>query len=200
MKFMLRITARLAERLGINAVPFVAIARYDWPPMSAMMLYAAGNFVAIGLAVLLVRLRAPVEGPSNGRIRERSELLRTYLFLALSFGSCPVLFLLFIAWKLQSFPGAMFPIAFLSMLVFQLIGFAESFRGSRGSSMWDFELMLQRSLGRVFILFVATGFGLAVALFGAPAAFAYPFIALKTIADLWTLPGAVRGKMVPSPA
>jgi hypothetical protein len=200
MKFLLRVAARLAERLGLNAVPAVAIARYDWPPMNAMMLYAAGNFVAIALAVLIVRLRAPVEGPSNGHIRQRRELIRTYLFLALTFGSCPLVFMLFFAWKTKSYPGGMFPMAFVLMLLFQLVGFAETLRLSRGHSMWDFELMLQRSLGRVFILFVATGLGVAVALFGGPAVFAIPFIALKLIADLWTMPAAIRGKSLPSPA
>lgn len=195
MTYFVRLAGRLLERLGVNAVPVVAVAKLDWPPMSAMMLYALENFVAMLLAMAVVRILAPVEGYSQGHIRQRSELLSTFRLIGGGFGGVPVIFILFFAFLSQSFPGSQFAVAAGMMLLFQLIGFVVTLNTAREASFEDLEFLLQRSLGRVFILFFATGGGMLAAFLGGPAAFVYPFVVLKTVADLWTVPSSIRGRV-----
>ena len=75
-------------------------------------------------------------------------------------------------------------IGFLFLSLFQLLGFFAKLSAGRHASVADCETLLERALGRVFLLAFAAFAGLALAVFGAPG-FVAPFLILKTIADLW---------------
>jgi hypothetical protein len=186
------------QALGINAVPVVGMFAADWSVETAMLLYLLENLIGIPLAALLVRLLAPPREDAPGmRVRLRREILNTYLIVALSFSLGSAIFILFVVYRTTNgqldLTGLRTGLSAIAL--FALFGFLVDLVYMRPLSLPRAEKVLERSLGRIFLLYLAVFVGMFLAIFGL-ASFFIPFVVLKTLVDIGYLlqafPGARR--------
>lgn len=187
--------APVAAALGINAVPAATLFAGEAPPETAMVLYFVENLVLIGLTTALVRLLAPPRDESSRNHRTRRSLLQTYLLVALGF---TLVNGIFIAAFLGLFLRVALPRPALSLgigliLAFQTAAFVAGWLRLGPLSLAQAETLLERTLGRVFLLHL----GVFIGVFLAAAVgnwFVWPFIALKTITDVGQAIQGLRGR------
>ncbi len=186
------------QALGINAVPVLGMFAADWSVETAMLLYLLENLIGIPLAALLVRLLAPAREDAPGmRVRHRREILKTYLIVALSFSLGSAIFILFVTYRTTNgqvdLTGLRTGLGAIGL--FALFGFLVDLVYMRPLSLPRAEKVLERSLGRIFLLYLAVFVGMFLAIFGL-ASFFIPFVVLKTLVDIGYLlqafPGARR--------
>ena len=183
------------QALGINAVPVVGMFAADWSVETAMLLYLLENLIGIPLAALLVRLLAPPREDAPGmRVRHRREILNTYLIVALSFSLGSAIFILFVVYRTTNgqvdFTGLRTGLSAIAL--FALLGFLVDLVYMRPLSLPRAEKVLERSLGRIFLLYLAVFVGMFLAIFGL-ASFFIPFVVLKTLVDIGYLLQAFPG-------
>ena len=183
------------QALGINAVPVVGMFAADWSVETAMLLYLLENLIGIPLAALLVRLLAPAREDAPGmRVRHRREILNTYLIVALSFSLGSAIFILFVVYRTTNgqvdFTGLRAGLGAIGL--FALLGFLVDLVYMRPRSLPRAEKVLERSLGRIFLLYLAVFVGMFLAIFGL-ASFFIPFVVLKTLVDIGYLLQAFTG-------
>ena len=189
----------LLSTLSKNAVPAAGFLTRDWEASNAILLYLGENVVAVMLAALTVHFLAPVSENIDGETRTRRDALRTFLLVAgpFTFGAAVITVAVMaahggLAVRLRELLAGL-----LIMLTFQLFGFAMNL-GRRGTTLRDSENMLVGVLGRVFLLAFAVWAGIFFSIVF-PDKFIVPFIALKTLADLWRLrPDALRRRALVS--
>jgi cytochrome c biogenesis protein CcdA len=185
-KSVLNAITSLLAGLGVNIVP-AAAAFLSGSAEAAMIIYFLENLIVITLATALVRIKAPARDETARDHRTRKSLLQTYLMVALGF---TLVNGVFIATILFLFSGADVPrdlilwgIALAA--VFQLASFT--------GDVWQMEpltldaagTVLEKSLGRVFLLHLGVFIGVIIAAFFRQW-FVVPFIVLKTIVDVGT--------------
>ena len=202
---LLRAIPSALAALGINAIPAGIVLLGGRSAATAMVLYFIENIVAVLLAAARVRVLAPASdagyasGPPdytqikvNGRIvfrkqtpRDRRSLLTGYLVssLGLSIGTGVFLFAFLFLILRASVPGAVIVSGAGGMAAFQLVSFVADLLLLGPLPPARAELLLQRSMGRVALLYVSVFAGVALALF-VDRWFVLPFAALKTIVDL----------------
>ena len=174
------------QAVGINAVPIFGVVAADWSVETAMLLYLLENLIGIPLAALLVRLLAPAREDLPGmRVRHRREILHTYLLVALSFSLGSAIFILFVIYRASNgqfdLTGVWTGLGAISL--FALLGFLVDLVFMRPLSLPRAEKVLERSLGRIFLLYLAVFVGMFLAVFGL-ASFFIPFVVLKTLVDI----------------
>ena len=183
------------QALGINAVPVVGMFAADWSVETAMLLYLLENLIGIPLAALLVRLLAPPREDAPGmRVRLRREILNTYLIVALSFSLGSAVFILLVTYRTTNgqldLTGLRTGLSAIALFAF--LGFLIDLVYMRPLSLPRAEKVLERSLGRIFLLYLAVFVGMFLAIFGL-ASFFIPFVVLKTLVDIGYLLQAFPG-------
>ena len=186
MNRLLKAATATLQAVGINAVPVVGMFAAGWSVETAILLYLLENLVGIPLVALLVRLLAPPTAEVAGQgVRRRDEILRTYLLVAVSFSLGSAIFIAFVILRTSNgafdFTGVWAGLSAISMLA--LLGFLADLVFLRPLSLPRAEKVLERSLGRIFVLYLAVFIGIFVAVFGL-ASFFVPFVILKTLMDI----------------
>jgi len=176
-----------AAALGINAVPAAAVVAGEAPPEMVMVLYFVENLIMILLTATLVRVLAPARDESSRNHRTRRSLLATYLMVALGFTLVNGVFIAaFVGLFLRvALPRPALGWGIGLILAFELAAFAGGWLRLRPLSVAGAESLLERTLGRVFLLHL----GVFIGVFLAAAVgnwFVWPFIVLKTVTDVGT--------------
>jgi Family of unknown function (DUF6498) len=174
----------LISVLGVNFIPLEWWLYRDFSGENTMVLYALENTVAVFLAVIFVLLFAPQKEPAK-KLLTRKELLQGYLVAAIGFSVGSGVFLcafIFLILKTKIAVAAMLS-ALLWIFGFQILEFIADSIMLRPLSLSKAGIFLNRSLGRVFLLFLGVFIGIFVALF-ADKWFVLPFVILKTIVDI----------------
>ena len=186
-----RNAAALIALLGGNAVPLVGLVGRGWPPLDGMLMYLADNVFLVLATALAVRMFAPRFAPEGEGGRARSELVNTFFLVAFPFSFGAAVFIAFFALLRHSRFGPDVLWGLASMAALQLVGFVWSAGAVRSGGMAAGEALMEKALGRVFLLSLAVYLGIGLALF-VDEAFAVPFVLLKTIVDLGRIPSIFR--------
>ena len=174
--------------VGINVIPAGGVFISGWATETAVLLYLIENMVSVLLVGLRVRLLAPArEGVPGAKPLERGALIRYCLMIGLSFSLASGLFIVFFVFlipdvKREVEVGAI-RLGLAGMLGFQLFSFIWDFFLLRPLSLSRSQVLIETSLGRVFLLYLAVFIGICVAFFNGPW-FLGPFVILKTIVDI----------------
>ena len=191
--------------LGINAIPAGIVLLRGQSAETAMVLYFFENLLSILFTASRVRILAPAHdrayasaAPDQTRLKvagrivvqkqvahDRRSLLEGYLIFSLSFSVVSGVFLFLFLYLIL---GASISVTvILSGLVgiagFQLLNFVTDLFLLGHLSPRGAEVLLERSMGRVALLYLAVGAGAFLALMEEKW-FILPFAVLKTIADL----------------
>lgn len=192
----------LVSIAGINFIPLDLVMRGGFSPASAMIYYALENVVAILFAAAFVYFFAPSEEPNPdyarrdeilktkpafpvGLVRKKSEILSGYIVFSLGFSvSAGVFLVIFVFLILKARLSATDIMTSLWwILAFEVVHFVGSLIALRPLTLGRSERFLTAVMGRVALLFISVFIGIFVALF-VDAWFVYPFVALKTLADI----------------
>ena len=204
-KTVLQAISSAVAALGINAIPAGIVLFGGQSAETAMILYFLENILVILFTAARVRLLAPAhdeayarpapdrtQTKSNGRIvlqrqitRNRRTLLAGYLIFSLSFsvGTGVFLFLFLFLILGANISGTVIISGMAGIAGFQLFGFVTDLFLLGRLSPGHAEMLLQHSMGRVALLYVAVGLGVFLALI-VEQWFILPFAVLKTIVDL----------------
>jgi hypothetical protein len=121
----------------------------------------------------------------NGVLYDRTEMLKSYLVVTLGLSAGTAVFLLvflFLIMRVQIDP-AILRTGLLGILVFQLLNLLGDVVWLRALSLDQAEKLLNQSMGRVALLYLAVFAGVCAAPFHADG-FLLPFIGLKTMVDI----------------
>lgn len=170
--------------IGINFVPLEMWLDESFSGENLMIVYAIESLIALLIGIFFVFLFAPVRDDSS-KLKTRKEVFKLYLTLGLGFTLAAGIFIaafVFLVLKakvdFQSIQTAI-----LWIFGFQIVLFAADMSMLRPLNLLQAQLYLNRSLGRIFFLFLCVFIGLFVALF-ADKFFVLPFIILKTLIDI----------------
>lgn len=187
----LRALPTAAAALGVNAVPLLGWLRQTWTAETVMILYFLETVFVVALVGLLVRLAVPAADASGApQAARRNELARDYWLVL---GGFTLVCGVFIATILLLFRGVAVPWAAVGralgvMAVLQLLGYGwEAFR-LRPLDLADAETLVNRDMGRVAVLYFGVFIGMFL-MMARPEWFVWPFVALKTVADVGALVG-----------
>ncbi len=170
--------------LGINFIPLEMWLYENYSSETTMVVYALENVLAIFLATVFILLFAPRRDQTT-RIRTRRELLQIYLIASLGFSAGSGIFLsLFIFGILRAdvaFQAVAEALVWISgFLVLEFIG---DFIMLRPLSLAQADAFLNRSIRRVFLLFLGVFLGVFLAAI-VDTWFVVPFVIPKTLADI----------------
>lgn len=170
--------------LGINFIPLEMWLYKNYSGETTMVVYALENVLAIFLATVFIFLFAP-RRDQTAKIRTRHELLQIYLISSLGLSAGSGIFLsLFIFGILRAdvaFPAVAEALVWISgFLVLEFIG---DFIMLRPLSLAQADAFLNRSIRRVFLLFLGVFLGVFLAAI-VDTWFVVPFVILKTLADI----------------
>ena len=204
-KAILQTAVSIVTALGANTIPAGIVFLDGQAAETAMLLYFLENILAVILAAVCVRLLAPAQDEGyasavpdhteirvNGRLtfrgntlRDRTTLLRDYLVISsgLSLGSGVFLVCFLFLILRADIPKSAILSGFTGIAGFQLLNFVANLLWLRPLSAQRATFLLQQSLGRVALLYLAVGVGFVLALF-VERWFVLPFAVLKTIVDL----------------
>lgn len=174
----------LVSVLGINFIPLEMWLDEGLSGETLMIIYALENAVAFLLGILFVFLFAPKRDDSS-KLKKRKEVFKLYFLLGISFSVasgvflCAFVFLILRAEVDFSYVQT----AIIWIFGFQIVLFVGDFLMLRPLNLLQAQLYLNRSLGRIFFLFLCVFIGVFVAFF-ADKLFVLPFIILKTIIDI----------------
>ena len=169
---------------GINFIPLEMWLNRNFSGEYAMIIYALENGFAIIFAAIFVLLFAPKREQTD-KVRSRWEILQAYLVVAVAFSVASGIFIgffTFLILKVQIDFSAI-KTAMMWIIGFQILEFFGDILMLRPFSLKKTEFFLTRSLGRVFLLFLAVFIGFFLAAF-VDRWFVVPFIVLKTISDI----------------
>jgi hypothetical protein len=174
----------LVSVAGVNFVPLEMWLDRDFSAETLMIVYAVENAVAFALGIAFVRLFAPARD-SSSKLKTRREVLELYLALGAGFGLASSIFMVGFIFLVLRAPVDFAAVAEASVWIFgfQLLLFAADALMLRPLDLLGAQLYLNRSLGRIFLLFLCVCVGFAVAFF-VEKWFVLPFIVLKTITDV----------------
>lgn len=204
-----RIFGRLAQLLGLNAVPVAGFFGQGWSPGTALAIYwVEGLLVILFVAARILlhrrwtRKRGHFRAPAFSRQRARSvestpvgsgSLLGGYLAVAIPFTLAHGLFLgLLLFLFLPKEFGAEAGVALadlgkgtVGILAFLALGLGIDLVRLRERSYRSIEVATERAMGRIFVVHMTIIFGMAGAMFfHAPAALFGVFAGFKTLFDL----------------
>jgi hypothetical protein len=176
----------LIAALGVNAVPAAAVF-ISGSAETAMLIYFLENLMIVLLATAYVRLKAPARDESSPNHRTRKSLLQTYLLVALGFTLVNGVFIAAILFLFSQvdIPRDLILWGIAIAAAFQLFSFAVDMVSREPLTLAAAETVLEKSLGRVFLLHLAVFIGVIVAAFFRQW-FVVPFIVLKTMVDIGT--------------
>lgn len=185
-KATIRLFTTTSTGLGVTAVPVAGWFWGGWAAETAMILYLLETLLAMPLIVLRVQLlRPPADQRDPGELRKRREWLQTYLIIVAGFGGGCAVFMAAFLFLFMGFPldlpalrAGLIPIS-----IFLLVGFAADLILRQPLGLPEVEGHLEKSLGRVFLLFLAVFVGVWLAAIEM-IWFLAPFVVLKTLADL----------------
>lgn len=190
--------------LGQNAIPLGVVLFGGSSSQSAMVLYFLETVVAILLAAIFVRLRAPAEDPAyrnlsstrttittNGRRSYRFQsgnrrtLIQNFLLFSLAFSLAPGIFMMvFVFFILQAdISSATIVSGITGIAAFQLANFISSFFTMSDLTPESASNFLNQSSGRSALIYFSVFAGMILAAFTRDW-FLIPFAILKTIADV----------------
>jgi len=191
--------------LGINAIPAGIVLFGGQSAETAMVLYFLENLLSILFTATRVRILAPahdsayasaapdqIQLKAAGRIvvqkqvaHDRRSLLEGYLIFSVSFSAVSGIFLFLFLYLIlgASLSGTVILSGLAGIAGFQLLSFATDLFLSDRLSPRGAEVLLERSMGRVALLYLAVGVGAFLAVM-VEKWFILPFAVLKTLADL----------------
>jgi hypothetical protein len=190
--------------LGRNAIPFGVVLFGGNSTQSAMVLYFLETIVAILLAAIYVRLRAPAEDPgyagisstqtqiiTNGRISYRSQagdrrtLIQNFLLFSLGFSLIPGIFMIvFVILILHAdISAATITSGMAGIGAFQILNFMAEFFTLGTLTPESASNFLKQSMGRSALIYISVFAGMILAAF-VQSWFIVPFATLKTILDV----------------
>lgn len=200
---------RLAQLLGLNAVPVAGFFGQGWSPGTALAIYwVEGLLVIFFVAARIVlhrrwtRKRGHFRAPAFHRQQARTvetapvgsgSLLGGYLGVAIPFTLVHGLFLglllfLFLPREFGAEAGVVLADlgkGAVGVLAFLALGLAIDLVGLRERSFRSIEVATERAMGRIFVVHMTIIFGMAGAMFfHAPAALFGVFAGFKTLFDL----------------
>lgn len=184
IKSIIGLIFSLIAVLGINFIPLEMWLNRNFSGEYAMIIYALENVFAIIFAIIFVLLFAP-KTEQTDKVRSRWEVLQAYSVVAIGFTVACGIFIgifTFLILKVQINFSAI-QTAMLWIVGFQILEFVGDILMLRPFSLKKAEFFLTRSLGRVFLLFLAVFIGFFLAAF-VDKWFVVPFIILKTISDI----------------
>jgi len=194
----------LGAALGRNFIPLGAVWLAGNTSETGMILYLLETFLAVLLAALYVRFRAPAHDPayqtvasskmrivSNGRVSTRYDsgsrrsLLQGFLIFSAGFGLIPALF--FVLWLFLlrtdiSIPSILVGLGGIAF--FQLVNFIADFFLLGALTPEDAGNYLNQRMGRVALVYTAVFIGLLLGLLFSIEWFIYPFAVLKIIQEI----------------
>lgn len=189
--------------LGRNSIP-LGVFWFGGSAETAMILYFLEMIIAILLAALIVRLRAPAEDPGyhsiasmqlrskiNGQVMQtfqpgnRRRLLEGFAIFSLAFGVAPGLFIgIFLFGILKADISLTVVLSGLGGIVFfQLVHFFMSLFRQHEMTPEDAANIIHASMGRSAVIFLSCFAGVFLAAFVTDW-FIVPFAVLKTITDV----------------
>ena len=198
---------RLAQVLGLNAVPVAGFFGQGWSPGTALAIYWVESLLVIGFVSTRVALhrrwtrkaghfRTPTFTQQKAGVARplgSGSLLASYLTVAIPFTLAHGFFLgmLLFLFLPQAF-GATAAVSLgdlgkgvVGVLAFLVVGLAMDLVSLRERSYRWVELVTQRAMGRIFVVHMTIIFGVgAAAFFHAPTAIFGLFAGLKTLFDL----------------
>jgi putative flippase GtrA len=190
--------------LGRNAIPFGVVLFGGNSTQSAMVLYFLETLVAILLAAIYVRLRAPAEDPgyagiastqtqiiTNGRISYRSQtgdrrtLIQNFLLFSLGFSLIPGVFMIvFVLLILHTdISSATITSGMAGIAALQILNFIMEFFTLGTLTPESASNFLKQSMGRSAVIYISVFAGMILAAF-VQSWFLVPFATLKTILDV----------------
>jgi hypothetical protein len=190
--------------LGRNAIPFSVVLFGGNSTQSAMVLYFLETLVAILLAAIYVRLRAPEEDPgyagissaqtqiiTNGRVSYRSQtgdrrtLIQNFLLFSLGFSLIPGIFMIvFVLLILHAdISSATITSGMAGIAALQILNFIMEFFTLGTLTPESASNFLKQSMGRSAVIYISVFAGMILAAF-VQSWFLVPFAVLKTILDV----------------
>jgi hypothetical protein len=185
-KATIRLFTSASTGFGVTAVPVVGWLWGGWAAETAMVLYLLETLLAVPLIVLRVQLlRPPAAQLDPGELRKRREWIQTYLMVVAGFGGGCTIFMAAFLFLYMQFPLdlAALRAGLIPISIFLLVGFVADLLLRQPLGLPEVEGHLEKSLGRVFLLFLAVFVGVWLAAIKM-IWFLAPFVVLKTLADL----------------
>lgn len=202
--------ARIAQTLGLNALPVAGVLGDWWSSGTALALYWIEGVVVIVLISARIALHRRWTRKAGhgfqGHFRSSTEtqratqrpgsFLSSYLIIAIPFTLAHGLFLGVLLFMLThnrpdlgiAVNAASLRTGGLGMLCFLALGFLIDLVSLRHQSFRWLERMTERALGRIFVVHLTIIFGVgALALFDAPMGLLGVFAALKALVDLGSI-------------
>ncbi|MGD9587307.1 MAG: hypothetical protein AB7Q37_08830 [Pyrinomonadaceae bacterium] len=170
----------------VLAIPLALWFFEDYPPESAMMIYALESAAAIILAILCVLLISPSYDPGGSpRYKRRRKLIADFSIIAFGFLAAAIIFLsLFLILVLRaSFDMGQIAFGFGLVSVFLIAEFISNTVTLRPLPLKKAENLLSRSMGKAALLFLAVFIGLFLAGM-VNEWFVIPFVILKAMVDI----------------
>lgn len=212
---MLGFLTKVLSALGINAVPVVGFFGLGWGWENTILLYLLETLIGILLVVLRIRLLAPAreevigaslpKPPAEistgkrssakviryawptpvGVLYDRTEMLKSYLLIAVSLTVGTAVFMLVFLFLLMrvELDLAALRSGLVGIFTFQLLNLLGDLVWLRALSLAQAEKLLEQNMGRVALLYLAVFAGVCAAPFHAYG-FLLPFIGLKTMVDV----------------
>lgn len=174
----------LISVLGINFIPLEMWLYRDFSSEATMVVYALENVLAIFLATVFILLFAPPREQA-AKISTRKELLQVYLISSLGLSVGSGIFLSFFIFGILRADVAFSAIAEALVWIsgFLVLEFIGDVIMLRPLSLAQADTFLNRSIRRVFLLFLGVFIGVFLAALDAKW-FVVPFVILKTLADI----------------
>lgn len=187
----------VAAVLGINTIPALGWLRETWSAETTMILYYLETVVVVVLVGLMVRLAVPTVDERGERIAgKRNRLARDYWLVMGGFAVAigvflAVILLLFMATPV---PWRTVGVVMGVILVLQLFAYGWEARRMWPLNIADAEQLVNRDMGRIAVLHLGVLFGVFLATVRSDW-FVWPFIILKTTADVGGLLARTRGNV-----
>ncbi|HMN26750.1 MAG TPA: DUF6498-containing protein [Caldilineaceae bacterium] len=186
IKTVVRQTLTAGSGLGVSAIPVLGYFWAGWTPATTMMLYLLENIIGAALVALRVGLlRPPAVQSDPYSARQWREQLQTFILVAGGFSLASAIFMIAFLFTVLKLPLELPALGagLTNMGLFLLFGFAADLVLGQPLDSPTAEAHYKRSLGRVFLLFLAVFVGVWLASIREPW-FLLPFVILKTLADL----------------
>jgi small-conductance mechanosensitive channel len=174
----------LVSVAGVNFIPLEMWLHDDFSGAQSMILYWLENILAIFLAIVFVFLFAPRRDETD-KVRTRKDTIVFYSLLAIPFSLASAAFFFYFVVEALASEIDLRAVAqaMLWIVGFLLLEFAADALMIRRLTLFQAELFMNRSLGRIFLFFLTVLLGYCLIIFGF-GWFVVPFVVLKTLADI----------------
>lgn len=183
---LITLAASTLSALGVTFVPAGGFLLWGWSPATVMVLYLLETLVGVLLTAARVKWLAPKDTiPGAGSLLGDQHPLQGYLIISLGLSlACAVFMTMFLfALPRASLDTGAIKTGMQAILLFQCVGFVADLVWLRRWGANQVDNLLTASLGRVALLYFAVFSGVILAA-AALNWFLWPFVVLKTVADL----------------